>query len=107
MLKKSTLFILFVFATGIFYAQDYNALVYKGNRNFENKKYDDASAKYLDAIKRIHKTLRPIIIWEIHCTNKRCTKRLMLNIKKAAELSKNTNDKMASLYNQKCYDAAK
>jgi hypothetical protein len=27
--------------------------------------------------------------------------------KKAAELSKNTNDKMASLYNQKCYDAAK
>ncbi|KAF5306051.1 hypothetical protein FQR65_LT18607 [Abscondita terminalis] len=52
MLKKSTLFILFVFATGIFYAQDYNALVYKGNKNFENKKYDDASAKYLDAIKK-------------------------------------------------------
>ena len=42
-------------------------LVYKGNRNFENKKYDDVSAKYLDAIKRIHKTLQPIIIWEIHC----------------------------------------
>ena len=51
MLKKHFIHIIRI-CNRDFYAQDYNALVYKGNKNFENKKYDDASAKYLDAIKK-------------------------------------------------------
>lgn len=100
MLKKSTLFILFVFATGIFYAQDYNALVYKGNRNFENKKYDDASAKYLDAIKKNPQDFTAHYNLGNSLYKQKMYKEAHAEYKKAAELSKNTNDKMASLYNQ-------
>ena len=52
MMKKLFLNFIIVLAVNAFGQESYNTHIFKGNKNFEKKNYDEASTHYLEAVKK-------------------------------------------------------
>lgn len=79
--------------------QNYNSLIYKGNKEFNAKNYESATSKYLDAAK-----LKPNDFTSHYNLGNAFYKRKMYDeakaeFEKASKFAKTKDDKMAALYN--------
>jgi len=100
MLNKRIISTILFFAASIFYGQDYNPLVYKGNKNYENKKYDAAASNYLEAIRENPNDFTAHYNLGNALYKQGMYKEAEAEYQKATQLSKNSEDKITSLYNQ-------
>ncbi|NAW50211.1 tetratricopeptide repeat protein [Elizabethkingia argentiflava] len=100
MLLKNILFILLIHISGIFYAQDVKTLIYKGNRDFENKKYEESSVYYLKAVQKKPKDFGAHYNLGNALYKQKKYKEAQEEYQKAEHLTNNVQDKVAALYNR-------
>ncbi|MFC6268640.1 tetratricopeptide repeat protein [Frigoriflavimonas asaccharolytica] len=89
-----------LFCAGSFFAQkSYDALIYEGNKDFDNKKYDAATSKYADAVQKNSKdfTAHYNLGNSLYKTEK--YKEAQAEFEKAEKLASNSQDKSAALHN--------
>lgn len=100
MLKIKPISTILFFAVNILYGQTYNSLIYKGNNGYEAKEYDEASTKYLDAVRKnpnqyiAHYNLGNALY------RQGLYKEAYTEFQKAATHSKTKQDYSTALYNQ-------
>ncbi len=112
MLMKNLYLVFFMLPVFLLNAQDYNTLIYRGNKSFEARKYDDASAHFLEAIRRNEKGFAGHYNLGNALYKRKMFHEAEAEYKRAEALSKTPADKAAALYNQgnaamKAGDAAK
>lgn len=83
----------------IFAQESYNSLVYKGNQDFNNKNFESASGKYLEAVKTKENDFTAHYNLGNSLYKRKLFDEAKAEYKKAAEMSTNVNDKAAALYN--------
>ena len=101
MLKKYLTYILFFFL-GVWsvYAQEsFNTLIYKGNRSFDKKNYDEASSVFMDAVKKKNNDFGAHYNLGNSLYKKKMYDQAAAEYQKAQKLTKNSDEKAASLYN--------
>lgn len=85
---------------GSFFAQkSYDALIYEGNKNFDNKKYDAATSKYADAIQKNSKDFTAHYNLGNSLYKSEKYKEAQAEFEKAEKLASNSEDKSAALHN--------
>lgn len=101
MLKKYITYIMFlILGISSAYAQEsLNTLIYKGNRSFDKKNYDDASSLFLDAVKRKSNDFGAHYNLGNALYKKKMYEQAAAEYQKAQKLTKNSDEKAASLYN--------
>lgn len=101
MMNKFLLILIFTgFASGFFSAQEnYNTLVYEGNKKFDSNNYEGASGKYLSAIKANGKDFTAHYNLGNAFYKQKKYDEAKAEYTKASELATNLTDKAASLYN--------
>lgn len=93
--------ILFILAPNTVWAQDtYNTLIYKGNRNFDNKKYDRAASVFMDAVKKNEKDFGAHYNLGNSLYKKKMYSQAKAEYQKAQNFTNDPNEKAASLYNK-------
>lgn len=94
---------LFIFFLGVnvqlLAQENYNSLIYKGNKAFDRKDYADASAKYLSAIKQNDKDFTTHYNLGNALYKEKKYPEAAAEFNKAQQLAQNVNDKAAALYN--------
>lgn len=101
MFKKYIVNIVFVFL-GLITVQaqeTYNTLIYKGNRNFDNKKYDRATSVFMDAVKKNENDFGAHYNLGNSFYKKKMYNQANAEYRKAQKFTKDPNEKAASLYN--------
>lgn len=92
--------IILILGFALFSAQEsYNTLVYKGNQEFNNKNYESASGKYLEAVKTKENDFTAHYNLGNSLYKRKLFDEAKAEYKKAAEVSTNIHDKAAALYN--------
>lgn len=101
MLEKVVINIVFlILGLNSFQAQDtYNTLIYKGNRNFDNKKYDRATSVFMDAVKTKENDFGAHYNLGNSFYKKKMYNQAKAEYQKAQNFTKDPNEKAASLYN--------
>ena len=97
-----TLFSLLIllFTAGILSAQkSYDALIYEGNANFDSKKYDAATSKYLDAVQRNGNDFTAHYNLGNALYKSEKYKEAQAEFEKAKALAKNAPDRSAAFHN--------
>ncbi len=85
--------------TMIFAQESYNTLVYKGNQEFNNKNYESASGKYLEAVKLKENDFTAHYNLGNALYKRKLYDEAKAEYKKAEQVSTNIHDKAAALYN--------
>lgn len=101
MLKKYITYIMFLFL-GILsvYAQEtFNTLIYKGNRSFDKRKYDEASSVFMDAVKQKNNDFGAHYNLGNSLYKNKLYDQAAAEYQKAQKLTNNPDEKAASLYN--------
>ncbi len=101
MFKKCIVNIVFVFL-GLITVQaqeTYNTLLYKGNRKFDDKKYDRAASVFMDAVKKNEKDFGAHYNLGNSLYKKKMYKEANAEYQKAQKLTHNSYEKAASQYN--------
>jgi Ca-activated chloride channel family protein len=89
-----------VFSAQFITAQkSYDALVYEGNKSFDNKKYSDATSKYLDAIQKNQSNFSAHYNLGNALYKDGKFEEAQAEYTKAQQLAKNSDDKAAALNN--------
>mgnify|MGYP003585398396 CR=1 FL=1 len=101
MFRKFIAYILFLFLGLIsLQAQEsLNTLLYKGNRDFEKKKYDKASSSFMDAVKKKGDDFGAHYNLANSLYKKKMYEQANAEYQKAQKLTKNSDEKAASFYN--------
>ena len=101
MFRKFIAYILFIFSGLIsLQAQEsLNTLLYKGNRDFEKKKYDKASSSFMDAVKKKGDDFGAHYNLANSLYKKKMYEQANAEYQKAQKLTKNSDEKAASFYN--------
>jgi tetratricopeptide (TPR) repeat protein len=101
MLKKYLTYFIFLFLGLLsFNAQEsLNTLIYKGNRSFDKKNYDNASSMFFDAVKKKNDDFGAHYNLANTLYKKKMYDQAASEYQKAQKLTKNSDEKAASLYN--------
>ena len=101
MLKKYLTYFIFLFLGLLsFNAQEsLNTLIYKGNRSFDKKNYDNASSMFFDAVKKKNDDFGAHYNLANTLYKKKMYDQAASEYQKAQILTKNSDEKAASLYN--------
>ena len=103
-MKKNLLFyfffISFTLAQNLSAQENYNAHVYRGNVEFQDKNFEKASSQYLEAIKLKENDFTAHYNLGNALYKRKQYDEASAEYQKAAALAKNSNDKLAALYNQ-------
>ena len=101
MFRKFIAYILYIFLGLIsLQAQEsLNTLLYKGNRDFEKKKYDKASSSFMDAVKKKGDDFGAHYNLANSLYKKKMYEQANAEYQKAQKLTKNSDEKAASFYN--------
>ncbi len=92
--------LILIFGHAVISAQEsYNTLVYKGNQEFNNKNYESASGKYVEALKTNENDFTAHYNLGNSLYKRKLFDEAKAEYKKAAEVSNNVHDKAAALYN--------
>ena len=94
-----TLTLVFCPITTMFGQQNYNTLVYEGNKAFKGKNYDAAATKFMEAVKTNDKDFAAHYNLGNALYKAKRYDEAKSEYNKAQSLAKNTKDKSAALYN--------
>ena len=79
--------------------ESFNTLIYKGNRKFDNKKYDQATSVFTDAVKKKANDFGAHYNLGNSLYKKKMYDQAKAEYQKAQNLTKDSNEKAASFYN--------
>lgn len=79
--------------------ENYNTLVYEGNRSFDKKNYDAAASKYMNAVKINGKDFTAHYNLGNALYKRKKYDEALAEYQKAESLAKNRNDRVAATYN--------
>lgn len=88
------------FVIGFAYSQSTNALIYKGNKDYGNKKYDHATTQYLDALKKTPNSFDGHYNLANTLYRQGMYKEAQEEYEKASKFAKNPNQEVGAYYNQ-------